>query len=126
MSMDDCDVKDSGVVNFSDIMNNNNINNNVEFQRSKDDVNVKDDVVCLLYSSGTTGLPKGVMLTHYNITSNMIQMEEFTPPVESVLCVLPMFHVYGALLNLYYMYKVTNVSCVRCVLYQFLPHVSRN
>ena len=37
------------------------------------EVNPKEDVVVLPYSSGTTGLPKGVMLTHYNFVSNLIQ-----------------------------------------------------
>ena len=37
------------------------------------DVNPKEDVILLPYSSGTTGLPKGVMLTHYNVVSNLLQ-----------------------------------------------------
>src|SRR4030042_1080485 len=36
-------------------------------------INPREDVAVLPYSSGTTGLPKGVMLTHYNITSNVKQ-----------------------------------------------------
>ena len=35
--------------------------------------NPKEDVVVLPYSSGTTGLPKGVMLTHHNVVSNLLQ-----------------------------------------------------
>ena len=38
------------------------------------DVNPKEDMAALPYSSGTTGLPKGVMLTHYSILSNVIQL----------------------------------------------------
>ena len=38
------------------------------------DCNPIDDVVILPYSSGTTGLPKGVMLTHYNVVTNLIQL----------------------------------------------------
>ena len=38
------------------------------------DFNVKEDIAVLPYSSGTTGMPKGVMLTHYNIVSNMLQL----------------------------------------------------
>ena len=35
---------------------------------------VKEDVVALTYSSGTTGLPKGVMITHYNLMANIAQL----------------------------------------------------
>ena len=38
------------------------------------DINDKDDLCQLPYSSGTTGLPKGVMLTHYNIVVNLQQI----------------------------------------------------
>ena len=35
----------------------------------------KNDTAMVLYSSGTTGLPKGVMLTHYNLVANMAQIQ---------------------------------------------------
>ncbi|MFB7675792.1 4-coumarate--CoA ligase family protein [Kitasatospora purpeofusca] len=61
------------------------------------------DVAVLPYSSGTTGLPKGVMLTHRSIATNLAQTDAvFRPEVgERVLAVLPFFHIYGlaALLN---------------------------
>ena len=38
-------------------------------------INPIEDVAVLPYSSGTTGLPKGVMLTHYNIVSNLLQFK---------------------------------------------------
>jgi acyl-CoA synthetase (AMP-forming)/AMP-acid ligase II len=56
-----------------------------------------DDLAILPYSSGTTGGPKGVMLTHYNITSNIRQIMA-TGLVDgySVLVdFLPFFHIYG-------------------------------
>jgi acyl-CoA synthetase (AMP-forming)/AMP-acid ligase II len=60
-------------------------------------INAREDVAVLPYSSGTTGLPKGVMLTHYNIACNVKQglaTEQLTS--DSVgLCVLPFFHIYG-------------------------------
>ena len=59
------------------------------------------DLVVLPYSSGTTGLPKGVMLTHHNLTSNVEQIinrpGELTACTEDdvVLVHLPLFHIYG-------------------------------
>ncbi|XP_019625815.1 PREDICTED: 4-coumarate--CoA ligase 1-like isoform X2 [Branchiostoma belcheri] len=62
-------------------------------------VNPREDVAVLPYSSGTTGLPKGVMLTHYNLIANLEQMRQ-DESVESVenpclLGLLPFFHIYG-------------------------------
>jgi len=65
------------------------------------EIKPKEDLCVLLYTGGTTGLPKGVMLTHYNITSNvyqMIGMEPNSPAEEgrvSCITVLPMCHSFG-------------------------------
>lgn len=61
-------------------------------------VDVRDDVVVLPYSSGTTGLPKGVMLTHHNLVANICQCDHaivYTPDGEVALAFLPFFHIYG-------------------------------
>jgi acyl-CoA synthetase (AMP-forming)/AMP-acid ligase II len=54
-------------------------------------------LVSLPYSSGTTGLPKGVMLTHRNLVANVAQMAAMVPTGadEVVAGVLPFFHIYG-------------------------------
>ena len=57
----------------------------------------KDDLAALLYSSGTTGVPKGIMLTHYNLLSNteaLVEAWGFTAG-DRLLHVLPIFHVHG-------------------------------
>jgi acyl-CoA synthetase (AMP-forming)/AMP-acid ligase II len=55
------------------------------------------DTVALPYSSGTTGMPKGVMLTHHNLVANLLQSELTIGVREGdvVLGVLPFFHIYG-------------------------------
>ena len=61
------------------------------------EIDPHEQVVVLPYSSGTTGLPKGVMLTHHNLVSNLMQVEEAleVEDGEIVLAVLPFFHIYG-------------------------------
>lgn len=72
-----------------------------------DDASKGEDLhrtICLNYSSGTTGVPKGVMITHANYVSNTVQViknGELLPDYETIrkeakwLCFLPMYHAYG-------------------------------
>ena len=54
------------------------------------------DVVVLPYSSGTTGLPKGVMLTHRNVVANLAQLSAVERhELKALVGVLPFFHIYG-------------------------------
>ncbi|MBT8247855.1 MAG: 4-coumarate--CoA ligase family protein [Acidimicrobiia bacterium] len=61
------------------------------------DVDSREDLVALPYSSGTTGLPKGVMLTHQNLAANLAQGEHALEMEdrEVIVAVLPFFHIYG-------------------------------
>jgi acyl-CoA synthetase (AMP-forming)/AMP-acid ligase II len=61
------------------------------------DIDPGEDVVVLPYSSGTTGLPKGVMLTHHNLIANTLQVQacELIKESDTLVCVLPLFHIYG-------------------------------
>ncbi|MCE9601086.1 MAG: 4-coumarate--CoA ligase family protein [Gemmatimonadetes bacterium] len=55
------------------------------------------DIVTLPYSSGTTGLPKGVMLTHRNLVANLAQCDfiDDSGPGDHTVGFLPFFHIYG-------------------------------
>jgi len=61
------------------------------------DIDPKEDLVALPYSSGTTGLPKGVMLTHHNLVSNLCQTHsvEQLSDREVLIGILPFYHIYG-------------------------------
>ncbi len=60
-----------------------------------------NDVFVLPYSSGTTGLPKGVMLSHRNLVSNHIQFLSASGIIASDITVvfLPMYHIYGVMIT---------------------------
>ena len=55
------------------------------------------DLATVPYSSGTTGLPKGVMLTHHNLVANLCQFQSVVDlgEEETGVAVLPFFHLYG-------------------------------
>ena len=76
-------------------------------------VDPEQDVAVLPYSSGTTGLPKGVMLTHYNLTSNLKQMiaTGLTDENSVLLAFLPFYHIYG-LVVLLNSTLVTGATCL--------------
>ena len=69
----------------------------------KVEINPKEDLAALQYTGGTTGVPKGAMLTHFNLVSNAVACAHWlhgkdTPDKEAedvFLTVLPLFHIYG-------------------------------
>src|SRR5699024_10755697 len=65
----------------------------------KEEVDTKRDIALLQYTGGTTGNPKGVMLTHYNLVANVemckVWLYKMNKEREKILGVLPFFHVYG-------------------------------
>ncbi|MFE3251329.1 4-coumarate--CoA ligase family protein [Streptomyces sp. NPDC059209] len=83
-----------------------------------------EDIAALPYSSGTTASPKGVMLTHRSIATNLAQLDPVIPmgPGDRILAVLPFFHIYGltALMNAPLRTGATVVVLPRFELDQFL------
>lgn len=75
--------------------------NNVHLEQRKQSLN-EDDVINMQYTSGTTGFPKGVMLTHRNIVNNGNQIADcmkLTP--NDRLCIpVPFFHCFGCVLGI--------------------------
>lgn len=66
----------------------------------KFETNTNEDLAVLQYTGGTTGLPKGAMLTHSNLVSNVIMVAEWNKNVGergkgTALTTLPLFHIYG-------------------------------
>src|SRR5260370_7304542 len=77
----------------------------------------------IIYPSGTTGEPKGVMLTHNNMSSNVTDScatFDFKPATDVALSFLPLAHVYGRMLDYIYLFNGVPVAYVKSV--HLSPH----
>ncbi len=86
-----------GAIHFEDLINKYDPN------PPEVEINPKEDLAELPFTGGTTGVPKGTMLTHYNVTTTVIQtFQWYTKPLEagikgkaSIVVCVPIFHQYG-------------------------------
>ena len=74
-----------------------------------------DDIAALQYTGGTTGMPKGTMLTHCNLVANMLQADAAIGPgldegKEVVIAPLPVYHIYTFTVNCLFLMKTGNHS----------------
>ncbi len=81
-----------------------------ELPKIKDSIS-KDDLLSIIYTSGTTGRPKGVMLTHYNLMSNVMAAAPLQPVVanDRWLSFLPLCHVLERMVN--YSVQALGLEC---------------
>ena len=94
------------------------------------DIDVREDVAALPYSSGTTGLPKGVMLTHYNLVANLAQTQavERLSDTDVLIGILPFYHCYGMVVIMAAALRIgaTVVTMPRFDLEQFLELLQKH
>ena len=88
-----------GMVQFSELFRLGDAADDAEYRKLQDSLNPQD-VVNMQYTSGTTGFPKGVMLTHYNILNNGKGIGDCMKFTErDKLCIpVPLFHCFGLVL----------------------------
>jgi acyl-CoA synthetase (AMP-forming)/AMP-acid ligase II len=96
-------------------------------------IDAEEDLAVMPFSSGTTGFPKGVMLTHRNLIAQVVSLKAATDspvvvPESSLIAVLPFFHIYGIVAFLVYapIVRATVVTVARFDLAQYLDLARRH
>ncbi len=86
----DANTQNLGAVAMSEYLKTDPLQEHIE-------IDPASHIACLPYSSGTTGMPKGVMLSHINLVANTAQADPMTDigKDDVIIAVLPFFHIYG-------------------------------
>lgn len=96
-----------GVMSFADFIKLGEQNANPEKLNDIKSSILPSNLLTILYTSGTTGTPKGVMITHHNLVSNVTACQGFAPfsSTWKALSFLPLNHVYERMVSTLYLYK---------------------
>lgn len=90
---------------WEEVKNLGEKNNDIDLEPYKSKI-TKDDLLTLIYTSGTTGTPKGVMLTHENLTSNVLYSSSMYPKeITKALSFLPLSHIFERMVCYMYFYS---------------------
>jgi acyl-CoA synthetase (AMP-forming)/AMP-acid ligase II len=92
--------KEAGADSFDQLLQEQTVDN-----FTAPNIDPAKDVAVLPYSSGTTGLPKGVMLSHRNLVAHNVQLEaqkdaSSPGPDDRLIAILPFFHIFGMTTNM--------------------------
>jgi len=96
-----------GIMSFDDFLKLGNSRANPEKLEATKKSILPSNLLTILYTSGTTGTPKGVMITHHNLVSNVTACQGFAPfqSTWKALSFLPLNHVYERMVSTLYLYK---------------------
>lgn len=121
--------KIEGVKHFSEFLALGQ-NDNPEILKSYRDAVQPTDIATIVYTSGTTGVPKGVMLSHHNVVSNIVTSVKLLPVDSTMkaLSFLPLNHIFERMVFFVYMYVGVSIyyaeslDTIRDNLQEVKPH----